>query len=96
MTPHKHADLIKQWADGAIIEWQASGSGLWSVTTNPGWNLDIKYRVKPVPKSDGELLYLATLYKPMTFSQWHQISEAGRASYEKMAAEFLRLKKEQG
>ena len=49
--PHKHADLIKAWADGAEIEcrnpdyhpadpWLPAG-------TNPSWFEDFEYRIKP-------------------------------------------------
>ena len=52
-TPHKHADLIKAWADGAEIEeqhlkkdWQPFNDGHWMQTDS--WN----YRIKPKPKAD--------------------------------------------
>ena len=37
-TPHKHADLIKAWADGAKIQVQIQSKGKWYSTTNPSWN----------------------------------------------------------
>lgn len=44
-TPHKHAELIKAWADGALI--QGKYNGVWvDCTRTPVWNLD-EYRVKP-------------------------------------------------
>lgn len=43
-TPHKHAELIKQWADGKEIEDYYSGR--WSLSNNPSWNDAIMYRVK--------------------------------------------------
>ncbi len=43
---HKHAELIKAWADGAQIEWQ-SNSGRWLSTTQPEWDLNRCYRIKP-------------------------------------------------
>lgn len=48
-TPHKHADLIKAWADGAEIEWR-NASGFWSATECPGWYTNYEYRIKPAPK----------------------------------------------
>lgn len=54
MKPHKHADLIKQWADGAEIQYYAGGT--WYSTPNastpggPSWCVDTEYRVKPAPK----------------------------------------------
>jgi hypothetical protein len=51
-TPHKHAELIKAWADGATIEWQAS-NGNWMVDKEPNWGYpNARYRIKPEPKPD--------------------------------------------
>jgi hypothetical protein len=46
MKQHKHAELIKAWADGAIIQNQ---SELYGVITlkSPAWNHSYKYRIKP-------------------------------------------------
>ena len=49
-TPHKHAALIKQWADGAIIE--CFDEGEWTQLNNPVWCHHTQYRVKPEPKTD--------------------------------------------
>lgn len=44
-TPHKHAAVIKAWADGEAIEfWDGYR---WSLITHPIWNGNHKYRVKP-------------------------------------------------
>lgn len=47
-TPHKHAELIKAWADGAEIQIKITGFGssTW-VDANPAWNPDFDYRIKP-------------------------------------------------
>jgi hypothetical protein len=45
--PHVHAELIKQWADGAEIEWFCDGS--WEVLRIPSWMEGQQYRVKPQP-----------------------------------------------
>ena len=50
-TPHKHAALIKAWADGAEIEVKNSG-GYWVGCIDPYWSSDAKYRIKPEPKPD--------------------------------------------
>ena len=42
--PHKHADLIHSWADGAEI--QVLGIDGWE-DTNPLWHLHNEYRIKP-------------------------------------------------
>ena len=51
MKPHKHAELIKAWADGAEIQYK-SAAGIWCDFENPIWDKDIKYRIKPEPKPD--------------------------------------------
>lgn len=52
MKPHKHAELIKAWADGLQIEAFNPEHQKWIATSNPGWFLDIEYRVKPYEVPD--------------------------------------------
>jgi len=47
--PHKHAELIKAWADGAEIERKCSPEDKWEYLPNPAWNVDFEYRVKHKP-----------------------------------------------
>lgn len=51
--PHKHAALIKAWADGAVI--QHKGFYKWGDCSSEGptWNIYKEYRIKPEPKPDG-------------------------------------------
>jgi hypothetical protein len=51
MKPHKHADAIKAWADGAEIEGRI-GDGDWCPVLTPQWYQNQQYRVKPQPKPD--------------------------------------------
>ena len=44
--PHKHADLIKAWADGAKVEVLDDG-GLWQTDHFPRFFPEWKYRIKP-------------------------------------------------
>jgi len=44
---HKHAKLIKAWADGAQIERKGLVEGLWHWETVPQWNPEEEYRLKP-------------------------------------------------
>jgi hypothetical protein len=46
-TPHKHADVIKAWADGAEIERHWENGGWGPVSACPTWATDAEYRVKP-------------------------------------------------
>ena len=50
MKPHKHAELIKAWADGAEIEVLIDNE--WRLSHKPLWELNWRYRIKPEPKPD--------------------------------------------
>lgn len=58
MKPHKHAELIKAWADGAEIEVSylvvgADGWSEWKVEEYPRWYDPMaRFRIKPEPKPD--------------------------------------------
>ena len=58
MKPHKHAELIKAWADGAEIQiMNHSSKGFeslgWMDMKNPDWSLEyMEYRIKSEPKPD--------------------------------------------
>jgi hypothetical protein len=43
--PHKHADLIHAWANGAEIQFK--GAEGWFYARNPTWHDDTEYRIKP-------------------------------------------------
>ncbi|HQR84614.1 MAG TPA: hypothetical protein PL192_06840 [Polynucleobacter sp.] len=47
---HKHAELIKAWADGAEIEYESHG--IWVDEAYPDWYPEMQYRIKPEPKPD--------------------------------------------
>jgi len=61
---HKHAEIIKAWADGAEIESRtlfihAGGTNQWGETTNPAWNnSNLDFRIKPEIQVDHHLMYL--------------------------------------
>ena len=46
---HKHAELIKKWADGAKIQSKYSENYDWE-DVNPSWGEQFEYRVKPEEK----------------------------------------------
>lgn len=47
MTPHKHAAIIKAWADGATVEGRPAGGPEWGSSKTPMWYEHWEYRVKP-------------------------------------------------
>jgi hypothetical protein len=46
---HKHAELIKAWADGAEIEVLTPSTSEWNDVSEPLWIADQEYRIKPKP-----------------------------------------------
>jgi hypothetical protein len=48
---HKHAELIKSWADGAEIECKDYDSR-WYATNSPMWHDHTEYRIKPEPPKE--------------------------------------------
>lgn len=52
-TPHRHAELIKAWADGAEIQFRYNVNIPWTdVKGVCGWDIDCEFRIKPEPKPD--------------------------------------------
>lgn len=43
--PHRHAEAIKAWADGAEV--QINVGGTWVTAPEPQWDEHFEYRVKP-------------------------------------------------
>lgn len=52
MKPHKHAEIIKLWADGAVIEFRVHDADSWATVNEPSWVVHYQYRIKPEPKPD--------------------------------------------
>jgi len=65
MKPHKHAELIKAWADGAEIERYDHEDKDWLDDEQPIWYEADEYRIKPEPKSD-----VVTYYSIDTDGVW--------------------------
>lgn len=45
--PHKHAELIKAWADGAVIQFKIDSHWKDCHNNKPDWDYRIEYRIKP-------------------------------------------------
>lgn len=54
ITPHKHSELIKVWADNPDTKFQFFVPNYcdWRDIDRPSWNLNYEYRIKPEPKLD--------------------------------------------
>ena len=44
--PHKHAEIIKAWADGAEVEFRAPFVERWQDANHPTWHSHYEYRIK--------------------------------------------------
>jgi hypothetical protein len=53
--PHKHAEIIKAWADGADVQYYDPLSKEWcDIREQPHWFYDSTFRIKPETKPDTE------------------------------------------
>ena len=60
-APHKHAEAIKAWADGAEIEFFSSTFKEWIITREPFWYANLLYRIKPTKPKDKAMEALIVL-----------------------------------
>ena len=68
--PHKHAALIKAWADGAAIEFGSSTAEEWTTTTTPLWDVNTEYRIKPEEKKP-VVRWLWAIRNILNDKRWH-------------------------
>ncbi len=91
---HVHADLIIAWANGAKIEHLYEGkvypkcTGKWFDCPNPDWSENAKYRIKPEPKSAGQV------YCEVYNRGWDSLSQQGKDNYEHNAQRIIKAFKE--
>ena len=80
MKPHKHAELIKAWADGAEIEYESHG--IWVDEAYPDWYPEMQYRIKPEPKPNLDQMRrnmtLEILAREMEYAFQNQSNLEGR------------------
>ena len=76
MNKHKHAELIKQWADGATIQMLLSDDDGFADCANPQWLNGVVYRVKPIEKWTPEYTLVASEYlgNNPSYSDYNDIS----------------------
>ena len=60
--PHKYAEVIKAWADGAEVEFRAHFVESWQDASYPTWHSHYEYRVKVKVKEE-VLITRVTLHK---------------------------------
>jgi hypothetical protein len=78
--PHKHAEIIKQWADGAEIESLSNHTESWLTVERPTFYEDEQYRVKPQPVECWVTCYIDTDKKERL---------GGHYTTEKLASEWV-------
>ena len=49
MKEHKHAELIRKWADGHEIECETYPG--WAIDPTPSWSICLNYRLRPKTKT---------------------------------------------
>lgn len=73
-TPHKHAEVIKAWADGAEIETEST-NGKWLTfpkDCNPEWLEHVQYRVKPAKPERAPIKLKSDEQEMMKFYYAHE------------------------
>lgn len=71
--PHKHAEIIKAWADGAKIEFRSGADKSWYLldSTDPYWIPGFEYRIKPPRKTPGQVFFEAI--RPKAQCDWKDV-----------------------
>lgn len=74
-TPHKHAEIIKAWADGALIQYYSEETQAWydlhSSQYTPTFDPRSKYRIKPEPKKVQIRFYLWNYQNKIHLGSWN-------------------------
>lgn len=76
--PHKHAELIKAWADGAEIQYWSVRADGWVTAIDPNWTEDIGFRIKPEPKPDVVKLFELEAH-PLIGMRFHETDNSESA-----------------
>ncbi len=46
-TPHKHAEVVKAWADGRSVQYRVNEEDKWKDSKSPSFTGRYQYRIKP-------------------------------------------------
>lgn len=89
--PHKHAAVIKAWADGAQIQYRFKSTlndwSEWMPCNGPSWSTANEYRVKPTPVPLWAVAHDAFFRHPEHLdtsrqTKWEAVAEAVVKTYE--------------
>lgn len=89
---HKHAELIKAWADGAQIEVKHPLNSSWFDANPPSWDLDYEYRIKPEEKKPvvRYLWAFKTMSGWQSTSSFYTDSELANTNQDRVKLEYTR------
>lgn len=59
MAAHKHAEVIKAWADGAQVQMRIGDKDHWKDSTEPTFMDEFEYRIKPAEPEREPLLAMS-------------------------------------
>ena len=93
MKPHKHAELIKAWADGAEIQYRYQNFSDWYDVENPNWDVSKEYRIKPAdPVVRWLWVYKSNIFGGL-WSLWgtHYMSEQDAKERAESGLEYKKL-----
>lgn len=85
-TPHKHAEIIKAWANGSEIEAKTHKDGPWIALKHTcqigtvAWSDAWEYRIKPEPKPDVVFDLFVSPFIPT--DQWFSFSANLRLTFD--------------
>lgn len=85
MSPHKHAEVIKAWADGAKIEYRLNKGDTWMSITNPEWLSYAEYRAKKEPETI--YMYRHTRHSILASGHPSWWLQASKISWDRMRSE---------
>lgn len=86
-TPHKHAELIKAWADGAEIEFFDIFLKEWTISPTPNWSEDREYRIKPEPKPD-VIRFFTYEWNPINETTYGSVPDQKQNTYSNLKLTF--------
>jgi hypothetical protein len=85
--PHKHAELIKAWADGAEIQYRADSNWYDCTSNSPMWDETQEYRIKPEPKPD-VVLFVVYEWNPINERTYSSVPNQNQGQFSNLKLTF--------
>ena len=87
--PHKHAEIIKAWADGAEIQVKPMCWATWADTPCPSWESGLEYRIKPKTIKYRTYLWKDHLNRSVVFTCTYEQNQINDYEYTKNFVKWL-------